>query len=665
MTDQTNLRELANCIRFLSIDAIEKSKSGHPGMPMGMADVATVLFTEFLKFNPKAPNWINRDRFVLSAGHGSMLIYSLLYLTGYEDISLNDIKNFRQLGAKCAGHPEYGHISGIETTTGPLGQGIANSVGMAISEKLLAERLGKNIINHKIYCIAGDGCLMEGISQEAISLAGHLKLNNLVVLWDNNTISIDGDISITSSENMQQRFEACGWRVIKIDGHNYDEIRKALQDAQKGDKPVMIDCKTTIAFGSPNKAGSEKSHGSPLGSEEVAKTRENLSWNYGEFEIPQNLLNQWKLSGERSNADFDKWNKEFSVLEESKKSDFQRIQNKELPQNFSQKFADFKKKILSEAPKQASRKSSQVVFEFLTKELSELIGGSADLTGSVLTKTAETTPITPSDFSGRFIHYGIREHAMGAVMNGIALHSKMIPYSGTFLVFSDYMKPAIRLAALMEQQVIYVLTHDSIGLGEDGPTHQPIEHLAMLRAVPNLNVFRPCDLLETAECYELALQDKKTPSAMIFSRQNLPFVSKTSGNCKFGAYILVKEDESKPLQAVLIATGSEVEIAIEAQQKLQEKGINARVVSAPSLEIFDRQEQSYRDEVLAYSAKYSSQKITRVAVEAAISQGWERYIGRDGIFIGMNSFGASGKAEDLYQHFGITSDKVAAAVVNG
>lgn len=659
MTQNNDLRQLANCVRFLSIDAVERANSGHPGMPMGMADVATILFTEFLKFDAKNPHWLNRDRFILSAGHGSMLLYSLLYLTGYNDIALDDLKNFRQLGAKCAGHPEFGHIEGIETTTGPLGQGLANSVGMAISEKMLAEKLGKDVIDHKIYCLAGDGCLMEGIAQEAISMAGHLALNNLILLWDNNSISIDGQISVASSENMKMRFEACGWKVLQVDGHDFEQVRKALKDAQNSDRPVMIDCKTTIAFGSPNKCGSEKSHGSPLGADEVLKTRENLGWKFGAFEIPENLLNVWRQAGVRSQGLSAEWNKKFSALDATKKAEFTRIQNKELPQSLSQKIAEFKQKLLNEKPKIATRKASHNALELLTGELPELIGGSADLTESVLTKTLHTKPISKNNFAGRYIHYGIREHAMGAVMNGIALHGKMIPYGGTFLVFSDYMKPAVRLAALMQQQVIYIFTHDSIGLGEDGPTHQPIEHIAALRAIPNVNVFRPCDALETIECFELALAAKETPSAMILTRQNLPFLSKSEGGAKRGAYIILAEEKSSPLQVVLLATGSEVSIAVEAQQKLQQQGINARVVSAPSLEIFAAQDESYKNEVLA---KNSAQKIKRVAVEAAVSQGWHSLIGSDGIFIGMKSFGASGKAEDLYKHFGITADAIVAAV---
>ena len=617
-------RDLANCVRFLSIDAVERANSGHPGMPMGMADVATVLFTEFLKFDPKNPSWANRDRFVLSAGHGSMLIYSLLHLTGYENVTLDDLKNFRQLHAKCAGHPEYGHVDGVETTTGPLGQGIATAVGLALAEKMQAARNSQ--IDHKTYVIAGDGCLMEGISQEAISFAGNLNLNKLVVLWDNNSISIDGKVSLATSENMKLRFEACGFEVIQIDGHNFDEIRAALKKAQNATKPTLIDCKTTIGFGSPSKAGSEKCHGSPLGAEEVKKTREALGWNHEPFTIPQDLRQEWLRLGSRTKA----------------------TEVKVEPKNLDIGQFDFPKTT------QATRKSSNQVLEFLTANLTSLIGGSADLTESVLTKTPHTKPVTKDDFSGRYIHYGVREHAMGAIMNGIALHSNFLPYGGTFLVFSDYMKPSIRLAALMKLQTIYIFTHDSIGLGEDGPTHQPIEHLAMLRGIPNLNVLRPADSEETWECFNLALQNKETPSAMILTRQNLPFLSKDKNQINRGGYII--SDATNP-DVVIIATGSEVALAIDAKEKLKTQQINARVVSIPCFEIFDAQDEAYKNEVLG------DKKILRVGVEAAISQGWEKYLGFDGIFVGMNSFGASAKAEDLFKHFGITAEKVCDKIV--
>ena len=648
--DNALAQKMANSIRFLSIDAVQKAKSGHPGMPMGMADMATILFSEFLTFNPKDPDWINRDRFILSAGHGSMLIYSLLYLTGYDDIKLDDIRNFRQLHSKCAGHPEYGHIEGIETTTGPLGQGLATAVGMAISEKMLDARVGDDLINHKIYTIAGDGCLMEGISQEAISLAGHLNLDNLIIIWDNNSISIDGRTDLSTSENMKMRFEACGFDVLSCDGHNYDEIRAALSQAQNSSKPVMINCKTIIGFGSPNKADSEKVHGAPLGEEEIIKVREQLNWPHAEFEIPDDVLQSWRQSGARSLDIYNDWQARFD--KSTKSTEVKRILDKKLPEGFEEKLAEFKNSINDAKSKEATRKSSQISLEFLTSQLEELIGGSADLTGSVLTKTSSTNSISKEDFSQRYLHYGIREHGMGAVMNGIALHSGLIPYGGTFLVFSDYMKPAIRLAALMKQQLIYIFTHDSIGLGEDGPTHQPIEHLAMLRGIPNLNVFRPADSEETINSFEEALKDKDTPSAMILSRQGLPFLEKNQ-KCNVGGYIV---SDSKNPKAVILATGSEVAAAIEAKEKLASENINVRVVSIPSFEKFDHLAKSEQENLLGNG------QALKVAIEAGIEQGWRKYIGKDGIFIGMDDFGASAKAEDLFKHFGINCDAICDAV---
>ncbi len=655
--DNELARQMANCIRFLSIDAVERANSGHPGMPMGMADVATVLFSEFLKFDAQNPHWLDRDRFVLSAGHGSMLLYSLLFLTGYSDISLDDLKNFRQLHSKTAGHPEYGELAAIETTTGPLGQGIANAVGMALAEEMLVARLGADVINHKTYCIVGDGCLMEGISQEAISIAGHLALKKLIVLWDDNSISIDGDVSLASSENMKMRFEACGWRVLEVDGHNFDQIRNALNEAQNSDKPVMIACKTIIAFGSPNKSGSEKSHGSPLGAPEVEATRKKLNWSYAPFEIPQNLQEKWREAGVRSREKFEQWQNAFAKLDDARKSDLERVLKHQLPKNFQEKLAQFKEKLNAEKPKQATRKSSQIALEFLTGELPELIGGSADLTESVLTKTSHLKAINKNDFSGRYIHYGIREHAMGALMNGIALHGGFIPYGGTFMVFSDYMKPAIRLAALMKQQVIYIFTHDSIGLGEDGPTHQPIEHLAALRAIPNLNVFRPADAYETIEAFEQALLSKDAPCAIVLTRQNVEFLQKAQENNGRGAYIVSDVANGANIDAVIIATGSEVGVALVTKAKLQEAGIAARVISMPCSAIFDKQDDSYKTEILG------DKNILKIAIEAAVCQGWHKYIGSDGIFIGMNSFGASAKAEDLYKYFNITADYAAKKII--
>ena len=650
------MQEMANCVRFLSIDAVERSNSGHPGMPMGMADVATVLFSEFLKFDAKNPKWFDRDRFVLSAGHGSMLLYALLYLTGYKDIDIEDIKNFRQLGSKTAGHPEYGELEAIETTTGPLGQGLANAVGMALAEKMLAARLGSDLVNHKTYCIAGDGCLMEGISQEAISLAGHLELNKLILLWDNNSISIDGDISLASSENMKMRFESCGWRVIQVNGHDFNDIRKALNDAQISDKPVMIDCKTIIGFGAEAKAGSEKAHGSPLGEVEAAKARENLKWNHAPFVIPDDLLSEWREAGKRSRKIFKEWEVKFDELDNAKKLEFERIIKCELPQDFHKNLNKLKEKVFLEKPKQATRKSSQIVLEYIYKDLPELVGGSADLTESVLTKTSHNKAVTKKDFTGNYIHYGIREHAMGAIMNGLALHGGFLPYGGTFLVFSDYMKPAIRLAALMKQRVIYIFTHDSIGLGEDGPTHQPIEHLAALRAIPNLNVFRPADAQETIGCFEQALLHKDSPAAIVLTRQNVSFLRSEyvseDGFCGYGGYAISDTALEIEPDVVILATGSEVTLAMEAKEKLHEHGLAVRVVSMPCFELFEKQNQGYKNKILG------GKNILKVAIEAGIEQGWRRYIGDDGIFVGMSSFGASGKAEDLYKHFNITVDFV-------
>jgi transketolase len=649
-------KNLANALRFLSIDAVETSNSGHPGMPMGMADFTSVLFNEFLKFNPQDANWHDRDRFILSAGHGSMLLYSALFLSGYPDICLDDLKKFRQLHSKCAGHPEYGEISGVETTTGPLGQGIANAVGMALSEKILKARFGEKIYNHKIYAIAGDGCLMEGISQEALSLAGHLKLNNLILIWDNNAISIDGKTSIATSEDMIMRFTALGFNTISIDGHNFDEIRQALTLANQSDRPFLIDCKTTIGFGSPSKAGSEKCHGSPLGSEEIKKVRDNLNWQYPPFVIPDEILNQWRNNSKKSQEIYKKSLENLNNLNSDHKKLFEDLKNKKLIETAITKLEEYKSQITQTKPTLASRKSSQLTLEILTKELPNLIGGSADLTESVLTKTSSTISISSSNFLGSYIHYGVREHAMGAIMNGLALHGNFIPYGGTFLVFSDYLKPALRLSALMKQQVIYVFTHDSIGLGEDGPTHQPIEHLASLRSIPNVLVHRPADIEETIACYQMALEAKNSPSAIILSRQNLNFLEKHSQNYNRGAYIIADFDKNKKFDLVIMATGSEVEIAINVKKILQDKNINSRVISAPCLEIFNQQSKEYQQQILA---KNSSDKISYCAIEAGVKNGWHEYIGADGIFFGMNSFGASAKATDLYQHFNLTAEKIA------
>ena len=628
---------MANAIRFLSIDAIEKANSGHPGIVMGMADVATILFSEFLKFDPNNPNWPDRDRFVLSAGHGSMLLYSILYLTGYKDITLEDIKNFRQLGSKTAGHPEHNLLAGVETTTGPLGQGLANSVGMAIAEKLLVAR--DQAQGHYTYVIVGDGCLMEGISQESISLAGHLNLNKLIVLFDDNKISIDGPTSLTTSDDTEARFKAVGWNVDKIDGHNFDQIRESLEKAETSDKPTLIACRTIIGFGSPNKAGTEQCHGSALGKDEVKKTREALGWNYNSFEVPEDILKLWRGIGKRH----------IEASAEASSGSF------DAALNWKQDLLSLKNNFIGK--KIATRKASGMALEALSKNIPYLIGGSADLSSSNNTKPEDFKPITKDDFSGRYIYYGVREHAMAAIMNGIALHKNFIPYAGTFLVFTDYCRPAIRLSALMELQVFYIMTHDSIGLGEDGPTHQPVEHLAALRAIPNLYVFRPACGVEVAECYEIAIEMKTAPSLFSLTRQDIPCVRKdvADNKSRFGAYI-ISEFESE-LKVTIFATGSEVLIALEAQEILHSKAIGTRVVSIPCFEIFDQQSMEYQSNLLDNSS-------IKVAIEAGIKQGWEKYIDRDGIFIGMNSFGASAKAEDLYQHFQITAEKIVSSILN-
>ncbi|NBO17889.1 MAG: transketolase [Proteobacteria bacterium] len=648
-------RTLANAIRALSMDAVEKAASGHPGMPMGMADVATVLFAEHLRFDPKHPLWPNRDRFVLSAGHGSMLQYALLYLTGYEDMTLDEIKKFRQLGAKTAGHPEYGHATGIETTTGPLGQGLANAVGMALAERVLAARFGEQATSHHTYVIAGDGCLMEGISQEAISLAGHLKLNKLIVLWDDNKISIDGPTSLTTSEDMLKRFEACGWKVCAIDGHDHAAISAAIADAKKSDKPVMIACRTTIAYGAPTKAGTSASHGSPLGKGEIEGTRKALEWTHGEFEVPQDILNNWRAVGAKGATAYANWSKQYGLLAEDIRREYERLLAGELPAQFNNAVQALKKKLAESQPNEATRKSSENVLEALTPIMPELLGGSADLTGSNNTKTKTMKPVEAGDYAGAYIYYGVREHAMAAIMNGIALHGGFIPYGGTFLVFTDYCRASIRLSALMQQRVIYVMTHDSIGLGEDGPTHQPVEHLASLRAIPNLYVMRPADATETAECWALALASKQTPSVLSLTRQNLPTLRKeyTPDNlCARGGYVI---SDAKDAKVTIMATGSEVSLAVDAQKLLAEKGIAAKVVSLPCWELFDAQDAAYREKVLGTNT-------LKVAVEAAIKFGWERYLGLDGIFVGMPGFGASAPAKDLYKHFCITAENVAAQV---
>ena len=627
--------DLANCIRFLSIDAVQKANSGHPGMPMGMADVATVLFKNFLRFNPKNPDWLNRDRFVLSAGHGSMLLYSLLYLTGYKSISLNSIKKFRQLNSICAGHPEYHPKTGIETTTGPLGQGIANAVGFAIAEEILKKKLGKEIINHKTYVLAGDGCLMEGISHEAMSLAGHLKLKNLVMLFDNNSISIDGPTNLTVSDNFKKRFESYGWEYILIDGHNEKEIFKALKKVQNAKKPTVISCKTKIGYGSPNKSGKSSCHGSPLGFDEIKLVRNALNWNYKPFEIPNKILNEWKKIGSKGQKIENNWKKIYK-------------KKKIIKNNFTKILKIEKQNTIKELKSLATRKSSELTLNALTSVNNNLIGGSADLAGSNNTKTKHHKIIKPGEFNGNYIHYGVREHAMSGIMNGLALHSNFIPYGGTFLIFSDYCKPSIRLSALMEQKVIYVMTHDSIGLGEDGPTHQPIEQLSGLRSIPNLNVFRPADRMETIECWEHALKSSKTPSVLSLTRQNLnPIRKKISiaNKCSLGAYEVLRTN--KKIHLTILASGSEVNLAIETSHKLAKDKIYSKVISMPCQDLFELQSNSYKKKII------NETKI-KISIEAASTDCWKRYVGIDGLTFGIDSFGKSAPYKEIYKHFGLT-----------
>ena len=626
------------------MDAVQKANSGHPGMPMGMADVVTILFKYFLKFNPKNPTWLNRDRFVLSAGHGSMLLYSILYLTGYKSISLKNIKNFRQLNSICAGHPEYHPNSGIETTTGPLGQGISNAVGFAVAEEILKKKLGKNIINHKTYVLAGDGCLMEGISHESMSLAGHLKLKNLVMLFDNNSISIDGPTKLAVSDNFKKRFESYGWNYVLINGHNEKEIFKALKKVQNANKPTVISCKTKIGYGSPNKSGKASSHGSPLGSDEIELVRKQLNWHYKPFEIPNTIINEWRKIGKKGLKLNLIWNKKY----QKKKSKV----NKLLKNNFSNSFKIEKQNAAKEIKSLASRKSSELTLNSITKNNNTLIGGSADLAGSNNTKTKYHKIIKPGSFEGNYIHYGVREHAMCGIMNGLALHSKFIPYGGTFLIFSDYCKPSIRLSAIMKQRVIYVMTHDSIGLGEDGPTHQPIEQLSGLRAIPNLNVFRPGDRMETIECWELALNKTNAPSVLSLTRQNLnPFRKKYSNTnkCSFGAYEVLRTGNK--INLTILASGSEVNLAIETSLKLAKDRVYSKVISMPCLELFEAQKESYKNKIL-YETKF------RISIEAGSTDNWKKYVGANGLAFGINDFGKSAPFKKIYKYFGLTSENI-------
>jgi transketolase len=649
---RTERQRMADAIRFLAMDGVQAANSGHPGMPMGMADAAVALFADHMNIDPSDPQWPDRDRFVLSAGHGSMLHYALNHLLGYSDMGSDQLKQFRQLGARTAGHPEYGHAAGIETTTGPLGQGITTAVGMALAERRMASQFGRALVDHYTYVIAGDGCLMEGISHEAIDMAGHLKLGRLIVLWDDNEISIDGDTNIATSTNQLARFKASGWQVARVDGHDIDAVSAAIEVAKKSRKPSLIACKTTIGFGAPNLAGSHKTHGAPLGVDEIQATRDALGWTHAPFEIPDDVRSRWKAIASRGQSARKNWQ---SRLDSSaKKARFERAMSGELPKALATRMRRYKKQLKAELPKVASRQASQMALEVINGAVPTMVGGSADLTGSNLTKTSNMRSITPGNYRGNYVHFGIREHAMGAVMNGMALHGGMIPYGGTFLVFSDYMRGSMRLSALMKQRVIYVLTHDSIGLGEDGPTHQPIEHLAMLRATPNMYVFRPCDAVETAEAWEVALESTETPSVMALSRQGLPTVraERTNENLtKKGGYILKNVRGTRDL--TLMATGSEMAIALEAAEQLESQGRQVAVVSMPCWELFDQQSDQYRQAVLGSAP--------RIAVEALTGFGWDRYLRTQDVFIGMNDFGASGPAPELYQHFGITKEAICEA----
>ena len=647
-------KDMANAIRALSMDAVEKAKSGHPGMPMGMADVATVLFTKVMKYDPSDSHWADRDRFILSAGHGSMLIYSLLHLTGYERPTLDDLKNFRQLHSPCAGHPEYGELPGVEMTTGPLGQGLATSVGFALAERHLNAQYGDDLVNHYTYVIAGDGCLMEGVSQEAISLAGHLGLGRLIVLWDDNDISIDGPISLTSSEDMAKRFDAAGWHVQRVDGHDPEAVEAAIRAAQNDPRPSLIGCKTVIGYGAPTKKGTAGVHGSPLGAAEIEGAREALGWAHAPFEIPADVLNAWRTAGKRGAADRAAWLERFKAAPADVQAEFERRMRGELPGNFGEAIKSYIDGLIANPQKVATRKASEMALEAINAALPETVGGSADLTGSNNTKTKNQAILDKDNYGGRYIHYGIREFGMAAAMNGLALHGGVVPYGGTFFVFTDYCRPAIRLSAIQHQRVVYVMTHDSIGLGEDGPTHQPIEHLASFRAMPNVKVFRPADVVETAECWQLALENAHGPSILALTRQNLPQLRlEASENLSArGAYLLRAAADAR---VTLIATGSEVHIALEAADLLAAKGVAAEVVSMPSWELFDAQPADYRRDVLKPGT-------LKVSIEAASTFGWQKYVGDKGLMLGIDRFGASAPAEELYDFFGLTPNKIAEAV---
>ena len=646
------LKDLSNAIRFLSIDAVQKANSGHPGMPMGMADVATILFKYYLRFNPKNPSWVNRDRFILSAGHGSMLLYSLLYLTGYKKIKLEDIKNFRQLNSICAGHPEYEKDSGIETTTGPLGQGLANSVGMAIASEVLKKRFGSDLINNKTYVIASDGDLMEGISHEAMSLAGHLNLKNLIVFFDNNKISIDGATSLSVSDNYKKRFESYGWSFQEINGHNNKQIFNAIKKATKSKKPSIISCKTIIGFGSPNKSGKATSHGSPLGDDEIKLVRKKLGWKHAPFEIPEKIIEAWREIGKKGQKIEESWNSILSSKNSKVKEEYERLTKGELPISIDKILGDEKLKFFQTKPKMATRQCSSSVIKCMSEVLPELIGGSADLSGSNNTKTEISKVINSKNFSGNYIHFGVREHAMAGVMNGLALYGCLIPFGGTFLIFSDYLKPSMRLSALMKLRVIYIFSHDSIGLGEDGPTHQPIEQLEHLRAIPNLNVFRPADINETIECWEIALKSKNNPSAIALSRQKLSYVSEHNAGenkCSKGGYVLKKTSDNPEVS--IIASGSEVEIALEAQEKLKNQNIFSKVISVPCYDLFQNQTEIYKNEVLGKDT-------FKISIEASSQSCWKSIVGKKGITLGLSTFGKSAPYKDIYKLFNLTSDEI-------
>lgn len=645
-------KDMRNAIAALSMDAVQAANSGHPGMPMGMADAATVLFSKFMKFDPKDPDWPDRDRFILSAGHGSMLIYSLLHLTGYKAMTMEQIKHFRQLGYITAGHPEYGHVPGVETTTGPLGQGIANAVGFALAERHMNARYGDELVDHYTYVIAGDGCLMEGISQEAISLAGHLKLHKLIVLWDDNNITIDGSVALSDSTNQTARFKAVGWNVIACDGHDARKLANALRRAKKSNKPTLIACKTTIGKGAPTKAGTSKVHGAPLGDDEIAETRKALGWEYPPFEVPDHIYKVWARPGRKGRRQHKAWK---SRVETHKhKNDFERAISGALNAGWKDAMQAYKDELAQAQPKLATRAASGNTLKVLTHSLTDMISGSADLEGSNKTRTPATaSEIQADNYGGRYMNYGIREHGMAAAMNGMALHGGIIPYSGTFLVFSDYCRPSIRLSALMGARVIYVMTHDSIGVGEDGPTHQPVEHVASLRAIPNLYVFRPADAIETAECWELSVERTSGPSLHALTRQGVPAVRESAikNMCARGAYVLEPGAGSDDI--VLMASGSEVHLAVEAHKALSQENISARVVSVPCMDLFLEQDEMYIRSVIG-------KDLPKIAIEAGIRQGWDRLIGRNGGFIGMKSFGASAPGADLFEHFGITTAAIIA-----